>query len=298
MRSFASMRTLDLWYARTDVDALIESFRTKVSSADSKQIKRGLAKARRKESLKAFAKLTRVVDGEPRIAPDPPLIVPIDEIHLPGTRDPHEAFRGLIRAYRRTLSDDRRRLLDRFRYVDAARKVVGIGSVGTWDWIVLMLGRDTDDPLFLQAKEAETSVLEPYLGKSAFVNHGQRVVEGQRLMQAASDILLGWLRDKEVRGESRDFYVRQLWDEKGSVEIEVMQPSAMADYGRLCGQALARGHARSGDAIVIAGYLGNGNVFDNAIAAFAEAYADRNECDYNALKQAVELGRVTARTGI
>jgi hypothetical protein len=161
-----------------------------------------------------------------------------------------------------------------------------------------MLGRDTDDPLFLQAKEAETSVLEPYLGKSAFVNHGQRVVEGQRLMQAASDILLGWLRDKEVRGESRDFYVRQLWDEKGSVEIEVMQPSAMADYGRLCGQALARGHARSGDAIVIAGYLGNGNVFDNAIAAFAEAYADRNECDYNALKQAVELGRVTARTGI
>jgi uncharacterized protein (DUF2252 family) len=298
MRSFASMRTLDLWYARTDVDALMESFRTQVSSADSKQIKRGLAKARRKDSLKAFAKLTRVVDGEPRIAPDPPLIVPIDEIGLPGTRDPHEAFRGLIRGYRRTLSGDRRRLLDRFRYVDAARKVVGIGSVGTWDWIVLMLGRDSDDPLFMQAKEAETSVLEPYLGKSAFVNHGQRVVEGQRLMQAASDILLGWLRDKEMRGESRDFYVRQLWDEKGSVEIEVMQPSAMADYARLCGQALARGHARSGDPIVIAGYLGNGNVFDNAIAAFAEAYADQNERDYDVLKQAVELGRVTARTGI
>jgi hypothetical protein len=176
--------------------------------------------------------------------------------------------------------------------------VVGVGSVGTWDWIVLMLGRDSDDPLFVQAKEAEASVLEPYLGKSAFVNHGQRVVEGQRLVQAASDILLGWLRDEAVRGEGRDFYVRQLWDQKGSVEIEVMKPSAMEDYARLCGSTLAKGHARSGDAIAIAGYLGRGNVFDNALAAFAEAYADQNERDYGALQQAVESGRITAQTGI
>jgi uncharacterized protein (DUF2252 family) len=299
MRDFASMSTLDLWYARTDVDDLLQSFRTHTSSTDDKQIKRGLAKARTRTSLKAFAKLTHLVDGERRIVGDPPLIVPIDEIGLPGNApNPHEALQSLIRGYRRTLSGDRRRLLDRFRYVDAARKVVGVGSVGTWDWIVLMLGRDSDDPLFVQAKEAEASVLEPYLGKSAFVNHGQRVVEGQRLVQAASDILLGWLRDKAVRGEGRDFYVRQLWDQKGSVEIEVMKPSAMEDYARLCGSTLAKGHARSGDAIAIAGYLGRGNVFDNALAAFAEAYADQNERDYGALQQAVESGRITAQTGI
>jgi uncharacterized protein (DUF2252 family) len=299
MRNFASARTLDLWYARTDVDDLVQSFRTQVSSADAKRIKRGLTKARTRTSLKAFAKLTRVVDGRPRIAPDPPLIVPVGELDPRGhAPEPHEAFQGLIRGYRRTLSGDRRRLLDHFHYVDAARKVVGVGSVGTWDWIVLMLGRDSGDPLFLQAKEAEASVLEPYLGRSAFTNHGHRVVEGQRLIQAGSDILLGWLRDQAVRGESRDFYVRQLWDQKGSVEIEVMEPAGMEDYATLCGLTLAKGHARSGDAIAIAGYLGTGDVFDNALAAFAEAYADQNERDYDALKGAVESGRVTAQTGI
>ena len=204
----------------------------------------------------------------------------------------------MIREYRRTLSGDRRRLVERFRYVDAAHKVVGVGSVGTRAWIVLMLGRDVDDPIFLQAKEAGASVLEPYLGKSAYSNHGQRVVEGQRLIQSGSDILLGWIREEDADGVTRDFYVRQLWDAKGSASVETMTLPNLTDYGRLCGWTLAKAHARSGDPIAIAAYLGKSDVFDRALASFAEAYADQNERDHAVLKDAVEEGRVRAETGV
>ena len=240
-----------------------------------------------------------IVDGEPRIASDPPLIVPIEEVASGVEQAELEEFvRGAIRSYRRTLSADRRQLLERFRYVHAARKVVGVGSVGTRAWIVLMLGRDENDPLFLQLKEAQASVLEPFLGKSAFAKHGQRVVEGQRLTQAASDIMLGWIRITAYDGVSRDFYVRQLWDGKGSALVETMNPPAMTMYAELCGRALAKAHARSGDAIAIASYLGAGDSFDRALASFAEAYADQNERDYDALREAVASGRLAAETGL
>jgi hypothetical protein len=203
-----------------------------------------------------------------------------------------------IRKYRRTLTADRRRLVERFRYVDAARKVVGVGSVGTRAWIVLMVGRDEEDPLFLQAKEAQPSVLEPYVGKTAYATQGQRVVEGQWLMQAASDIMLGWIRTEGLDGVERDFYIRQLWDAKGSAPVEVMRPSGLEQYARFCGWMLAKAHARSGDAVAIAAYLGTSRSFDRALADFAELYADQNERDYDALRQAVESGRVTAETGL
>jgi hypothetical protein len=179
-----------------------------------------------------------------------------------------------------------------------ARKVVGVGSVGTRAWIMLLLGRDANDPLFLQFKEAEASVLEPFLGKSTFANHGQRVVEGQRLTQAASDIMLGWIRAPDPGGTSRDFYIRQLWDAKGSALVELMNPHALAVYGQVCGRTLAKAHARSGDAIAIASYLGGGDSFDRALASFAESYADQNESDYRALEEAVASGAVTARSGL
>jgi uncharacterized protein (DUF2252 family) len=299
MRNFASMRTLDLWYARVEVDELARSFSEQASSRDAKRLERDLAKARTKDSLKAFAKLTHVVDGQPRIVSDPPLIVPVDELPDAGRQEiAREAIERLIGDYRRTLSGDRRRLVERFRYVDAAHKVVGVGSVGTRAWIVLMLGRDVDDPLFLQAKEAGSSVLEPYVGKSAYSNRGQRVVEGQRLIQSGSDILLGWIREKNADGVAHDFYVRQLWDAKGSASVETMTQPNLADYGRLCGWTLAKAHARSGDPIAIAAYLGKSDVFDQALAGFAEAYADQNERDHAALDEAVKEGRVTAETGV
>ena len=206
--------------------------------------------------------------------------------------------RTVIRSYRRTLPSDRRHLLERFHYADAARKVVGVGSVGTRAWIVLMLGNDDGDPLFLQLKEAAPSVLEPYLGKSKFTQHGQRVVEGQRLMQAASDIMLGWVRTPEIDGAQRDFYIRQLWDGKGSAAIEAMEPSAMVAYAELCGWTLAHAHARSGDAVAIAAYLGSGGAFDRALASFAEDYADQNERDYGAFRDAIDSGRIAAQTGL
>ena len=206
----------------------------------------------------------------------------------------------MIRSYRRTLPGDRRKLLERYRYVHAARKVVGVGSVGTRAWIMLLLGRDGDDPLFLQFKEAEASVLEPFLGKSEFANHGQRVVEGQRLTQAASDIMLGWIRAENPLDEiKRDFYVRQLWDAKGSAQVELMEPDLMATYARLCGTELARAHARSGDGVAIASYLGSEPTPSTARwPLFAEAYADQNERDYKTLTDAVEAGRITAETGV
>jgi uncharacterized protein (DUF2252 family) len=299
MRQFSDMRNLDLWYARIDVEDILQNFASRATGEQRKRLEKNLEKTKTKDSLKAFDKLTEMVDGEPRIKSDPPLLVPIAELATDNEADEiTEAFRGLIRQYRRTLSGDRRRLLERFRYVDAARKVVGVGSVGTRAWVVLMLGRDGGDPLFLQAKEAQGSVLEPFLGKSAFGNCGQRVVEGQRLMQSASDIMLGWLHTTGLDGEERDFYIRQLWDAKGSAMVEVMEPNAMEAYAELCAWTLARAHARSGDAVAIGSYLGSGDVFDKSMATFAERYADQNERDYEALKEAVDSGRVKAETGL
>jgi hypothetical protein len=268
------------------------------SKKQQKRFEQSVAKARSKTSLRAFEKLTEIVDGEPRIVSDPPLITPIEDLASGAARSEIENFvHGAIRAYRRTLTADRRRLLERYRYAHAARKVVGVGSVGTRAWIVLLLGRDGDDPLFLQLKEAQASVLEPFLGKSPFDNHGRRVVEGQRLTQAASDIMLGWIR-LSPEGVDRDFYQRQLWDGKGSAVVEVMVPSGMEAYAQVCGQALAMAHARSGDAIAIASYLGKSDTFDRAMATFAERYADQNERDYDALSQAVASGRLTAESGL
>ena len=299
IRGFAGMSNLEVWYARIDVDEIAGLADRLGSRKQRKRFERNVAKARSKDSLRAFAKLTEIVDGEPRIARDPPLIVPIEEVVAGVEQAELEEFvRGAIRSYRRTLSPDRRQLLERFRYVHSARKVVGVGSVGTRAWILLMLGRDDNDPLFLQLKEAQASVLEPFLGKSAFAKHGQRVVEGQRLTQAASDIMLGWIRLTAFDGVSRDFYMRQLWDGKGSALVETMNPTAMTVYAELCGKALAKAHARSGDAIAIGSYLGAGDSFDRALASFAEAYADQNERDYRALREAAESGRVAVETGL
>jgi uncharacterized protein (DUF2252 family) len=297
--AYAGMGNLDIWYDRIDVEQVVASFRALADAAQRKRMDKNLAKARTKDSLAAFNKLTEVVDGERRIVSNPPLIVPIDELAGENAAAAREGVQTLIRAYRRTLAGDRRKLLERFRVVDLARKVVGVGSVGTRAWIVLLLGRDGDDPLFLQAKEAQSSVLEPFLGKSQYANHGQRVVEGQRLMQAASDIFLGWIHTEEgLDGEPRDFYLRQLWDAKGSAIVELMEPNALMVYGRLCGQTLAKGHARSGDPIAIAAYLGTSDAFDRAMAAFAETYADQNERDYDTLKQAAAAGVVDVEAGL
>ena len=299
MWDFAGMRNLDLWYARIQVDDLAAVVARQGSRKQVKRFERNVAKAQAKDSLRAFGKLTEMVDGEPRIVSDPPLIVPIEDVASGAEQHTIEEFvRGIIRSYRQTLTAERRRLLERYRYVHMARKVVGVGSVGTRAWIMLLLGRDANDPLFLQFKEAEASVLEPFLGKSTFANHGQRVVEGQRLTQAASDIMLGWIRAPDPGGTSRDFYIRQLWDAKGSALVELMNPDALAAYGQLCGRTLAKAHARSGDAIAIASYLGGGDSFDRALASFAESYADQNESDYRALEEAVASGAVTARSDL
>ncbi len=299
IRGFGQMSNLDIWYSRIDVDEIAALAARQGTAKQRKRFERNVAKARSKDSLRAFAKLTELVDGEPRIASDPPLIMPIEELASGVEQDEIEEFvRGVLRSYRRTLTADRRELLERFRYVHAARKVVGVGSVGTRAWVVLMLGRDENDPLFLQLKEAQASVLEPFLGKTAFAKQGQRVVEGQRLTQAAGDIMLGWIRATGLDGLSRDFYMRQLWDGKGSAIVEMMDPQAMTIYAELCGRALAKAHARSGDAIAIGSYLGAGDRFDRALASFAEAYADQNERDYDALKEAVGSGRLAAKTGL
>jgi uncharacterized protein (DUF2252 family) len=300
IRRLASMRDLDVWYARVDVETL-ERMVASVSSRRRKTLAKGAAKAERKDSLRAFAKLTRSDGDQLRIRSDPPLIVPIDEMLHDGD-DPvaiEGRIRGLIEAYRGTLSPDVRYLADHYKYVHLAHKVVGVGSVGTRCWIVLMLGRDHDDPLFLQVKEAGPSVLAPFTRGTRYRNQGRRVVEGQRLMQAASDILLGWISAKGVvDGKSRDFYVRQLWDGKGSAEIETMDADGLGLYATLCGQTLAHGHARSGDRIAIASYLGGGDGFDRAICDFAKGYADQNERDYAEFSTAVESGRLEAQKGL
>jgi uncharacterized protein (DUF2252 family) len=299
MRDFAAMRNVDVWYAHIDIDQLFAQLQKQVAARQVKRARATVAKARTRDSMQAFAKLTRMVDGEPRIVADPPLIVPVaDLVDASVPREQLvETMRQLIRSYRGSLQNDRRVLLESYRFVDMARKVVGVGSVGTRAWIVLLMGIDGRDPLFLQAKEAQASVLERFVGKSRYSNRGERVVRGQRLMQAVSDIFLGWQRataTDTLDDASRDFYIRQLRDWKGSAVIEDMVPRGMAEYARVCGWTLARAHGRSGDRVAIASYLGGGDVFDRALAEFAERYADQNERDYRALQKAVDAGRLEA----
>ncbi|HYH52570.1 MAG TPA: DUF2252 domain-containing protein [Solirubrobacterales bacterium] len=293
MRDLGAMGNLDVWYSRLDVEPAVETLRTQVDDRRFRRLERNLAKARAKDSVRALGKLTEVRDGELRIVSDPPLITPLEE--LTDAADAEQQLLAVLEAYRQTLSPDRAHLVGSYRYVHAARKVVGVGSVGTRAWIVLLLGKDAGDPLFLQAKEAQASVLEPYVGAGPYPDHGRRVVEGQRLMQAASDDFLGWVTAKGVDGEERCFYVRQLWDDKGSAEVERMSARDLVAYGALCGQALARAHARSGDRVGIAAYLGSGEAFDKAIARFAEAYADQNAKDYQRMTRAAADGEIETR---
>jgi uncharacterized protein (DUF2252 family) len=301
MREFAAMTNLDVWYAHADLSEVREQFDVQLRARQRKEVDKGLAKARTRDSMQQLGKLTRMVDGRPRIVSDPPLLVPVDEL-IPAETDRAD-FEGqlvrLIAGYQSTLETDRRYLLQQYQFCDMARKVVGVGSVGTRCWIVLMVGRDDADPLFLQVKEAEASVLSRFVGKSRYANQGQRVVAGQRLMQAASDIFLGWQRNEAgLDGRVRDFYVRQLRDWKFSVEIAALRPEGLKLYSGLCGWTLARAHARSGDRIAIAAYLGSSDAFDQAIAEFAAAYADQNERDYEALVDAVKSGQITAELGL
>ncbi|MGZ5474755.1 MAG: DUF2252 domain-containing protein, partial [Thermoanaerobaculia bacterium] len=294
IRELAAMSTLDVWYAKVDADR-IESVRSQLSQKQLERVERTLARARRKDNARAFAKLATHVDGDVRIVSQPPLIVPLrDLVSAKEAEQAEESMRSLLAGYAASLQGDRRRLVARFRFADIARKVVGVGSVGTRCFVVLELGRDDQDPLFLQVKEAERSVLEPYVGKSTFANQGRRVVEGQRMTQAASDIMLGWLRAPGLDGIERDYYVRTMWDWKLSADVGTMRPDAMADYARLCGWTLAHGHARSGDAVTIGAYVGGGTKFDHAIASFAKRYADQNERDHAALLDAIATGRVRA----
>jgi len=299
MLEFAAMGNLDVWYARLDVEGLLADLAKVADKKQMKAVQKNVAKAHKKNSFKAFDRLVREVDGEPQIISDPPLLVPARELLSEGEEQEFEdRMRELLASYRESLKGDRRHLFDSYRFVDLARKVVGVGSVGTRAWVTLMMGRDGKDPLFLQAKEAEASVLEPYLGASEFENHGERVVQGQWLMQAASDILLGWLPALGIDGRERDFYVRQLWDGKRSIEVETLPPEGLAIYGQVCGWTLARAHARSGDRIAIGAYLGKGEAFDQAITEFSERYADQNELDYGALADAARSGRIEAEADL
>jgi uncharacterized protein (DUF2252 family) len=304
MRRFADMGNLQVWYSMLRGDVLRQAM-SGLRNAQRKdlqsRVKKATEKATTKDSMRAFAKLTTQVEGHLQIISDPPTIVrAVDLLPAGEASDLQSTFHELFDRYRATLQDDRRRLLESYRFVDVARKVVGVGSVGTRCWILLLEGKSTDqDPLFLQFKEAECSVLERFTSESEFENHGQRVVEGQRLMQSASDIMLGWLHTEEgLDGRPRDFYGRQLWDWKLSAAVDTMTPRIMGPYVEMCAWTLARAHARSGDRVAIASYLGSGEVFDRAIADFAESYADQSERDYDALISAVDSGRLTAETGI
>ena len=300
MSDFAGMRNLEVWYAGLPVDELVKHVGRTIGKGRRDRVRANLAKARTRDSVQAFAKLAGDSEAGPVIAADPPLIVPARD--LAAGEDPvnlTEDIHQTIREYRRSLAPSRRHLLEQYRFVDLAHKVVGVGSVGTRAWIVLFLGVDDGDPLFLQVKEAQPSVLERFVGKSRYRHAGQRVVEGQRLMQAASDIFLGWLRrTSALDGRTRDFYVRQLRDWKLSVSFEDPTPEGASAYGKACGWTLARAHARSGDRIAIAAYLGSSPRFAEAVAVFAETYAEQNERDFEALQVAVASGRLTAITGV
>jgi uncharacterized protein (DUF2252 family) len=299
MANFATMSTLDVWYSSLEIEAVVNQFSSQFNPKTVKRTEKGLAKARTRDSMSAFAKLTHEVDGQPRIVDNSPLIVPMDKVSAPEERDELVgALTALLRSYVKTLPAERRVLVDQFELADFARKVVGVGSVGTRTWMALMLGRDGKEPLFLQIKQAEASVLEPVTKGSPFANHGERVVVGQRMMQASSDIFLGWLRVAPKTPEQVDYYVRQLRDWKGSAEIEQMLVTGMSAYGRLCGWTLARAHARTGDRVAIASYLGHGEQFDRAILGFARDYAEQNERDYAALEDAVNTGRIKAERNV
>jgi hypothetical protein len=293
MSANAGHGNLHLYYARLDEASVHQIWDARLGPEASRRFQKNLAKSRGKDSLRALSKLTTPVDGERRIMSDPPLIVRLEDL-LPAdvatqTRATlHEWFRG----YRQSLQPDRRRLLESYELVDVARKVVGVGSVGTRCWIAYMQGRDDGDPLFLQIKEAQASVLEPYVGASTYQNHGRRVVEGQRLTQSASDIFLGWDRAAGLSGDEHDFYVRQLWDGKMSAQIDLMEPGTLEVYGEICASTLARAHARSGDAIAIASYLGTKPVFDRAVTEFASAYAEQNQRDYEVVVAAIDAGEL------
>ncbi len=297
MRRLAAMGNLKAWYQQLDAETIAERWVAAAGEEQRKRFKRGVAKARAKDSSRAFSKLVDDSGREPRIVSDPPLVVPIRELGAEAEGvDVETRVQELLGEYRESLDEERGAVLDGYRFVDAAFKVVGVGSVGTRAWIVLMLGRDERDPLFLQVKEAQRSVIEPYAAPSRFDEQGERVVQGQRLMQASSDLLLGWLRAEGIDGHRHDFYVRQLWDWKASAKVEEMEPRALTAYAQICGMTLAHAHARGGDRIAIAAYLGKGEVFDRAMAEFAETYADRSERDYEALRTAVGEGRVEAET--
>ena len=297
MREFAAQPFLDVWYAHLDIEPALSQFRAQVQAKRYKLAEKLLAKAHTADSTKALDKLTTLVDGRRRIISDPPMIVPVEEVFADVQADSiYQLIHTVLGKYQRTLQSDRRHLLEQFTMVQVARKVVGVGSVGTRAWVLLMDAADGVEPLFLQAKEAQPSVLAEYAGRSRYANQGERVVAGQHLMQAQSDIFLGWTRISAPDGVDRDFYVRQLKDWKFSVPIEIMLPEGMTIYARLCGWTLARAHARSGDRIALAAYLGGSDKFDQAIADFAETYADQNELDYAALQAAVRDGKAEATT--
>ncbi len=306
MATLAGLSTLEVWYSHIDVAGMLAELEATAGKTGSKADKRmatrtaqTVTKAHTRDSLQALGKLTTVVDGQLRIVSDPPLLVPSEELFSQELSDEiRESFHQLVRGYRHSLESERRHLLEEFQFVQIARKVVGVGSVGTRAWILLMVGLSNEDPLFLQAKEAEASVLEEFVGKSGYANHGARVVAGQHLMQAASDIFLGYQAVEGPDGVTRDFYLRQLRDWKGSFEIEGAIPQGLTKYVGVCAQALARAHARSGDRVAIASYLGNGPTFDRALTEFAETYADQNERDYEALKRAASTGRITVESGL
>jgi uncharacterized protein (DUF2252 family) len=299
MATFAGMNNLDVWYNVLDVAAWLDQNSKGAKGKALKRAEASIAKARTRDSHQAYTKLTTIVDGQPRIISDPPLIEPVSELFGGADQEviESEAHDILVR-YRASLQSDRRNLLEGFRIVDVARKVVGVGSVGMRAWIVLLLGRDGDDPLFLQVKEADDSVLASFVGSKSRISNGERVVNGQHLMQASSDIFLGWDSIVGQDGVKRDYYFRQLRDWKGSAKIETMPPEALANYARICGRALARAHARSGDRIAIASYLGSSTTFDNAIADFSELYAEQNDIDHDALVAAEASGRITALRGL
>jgi uncharacterized protein (DUF2252 family) len=299
MRQFAKQPLMEVWYAHLEIEEFVAALKTQIDPKRLKAVETMLAAARTHHSLQALSKLTTVVDGQARIISKPPMIVPIEEVFSNLQAEAiYELVRGVLDKYRRTLLSDRRHLLEQFRLVQVARKVVGVGSVGQRAWVVLMDGADGSEPLFLQAKEAQPSVLAAYCGRSRHRNQGERVVTGQRLMQAVSDIFLGWTHNLGADGTDRHYYVRQLRDWKFSVPIEQLRPKGMVIYARMCGWTLARAHARSGDRIALASYLGRADDFDQAIADFAEAYADQNERDYAAFQEAVKDGRAQAAEGV
>jgi hypothetical protein len=299
MREFATMRDLEIWYSRLDTAAIAARWGPQAGHKVAETFQRRVTKAQSKDHLAALGKLTSQVDGELRFVHNPPLMVPADDVFTDVySKQTVGNLYDAMSEYRHTLSGDRQRLLDKYEFVDLARKVVGVGSVGTRCWVALFVGRDQADPLFLQVKEAEAAVGEPFLGPSEFSHHGQRVVEGQRLMQGASDIFLGWDRFLGEDGVARDFYVRQLWDWKASVDVEQTTPEAFGLYAQMCGWTLARAHARSGDAIAMGSYLGGGDRFDQAMCRFASSYADQNERDFAALGRAIAEGRIHAVSGV